>query len=377
MKGKFMNGQFVRQFSQSSRALEAYWRSTVNNLNPTIKALPGDFSPKSVVLLSTVNVLPHIIKQAIGLYDQNIQVVVAGIDTVKGSRVGFSELWMDQRMNILSSAPLQQESHEHAHSDGVNIVTLKDKNWKLIDSELNLNFNDGSSPRSVKFSLANSLFDTLQLVTLFQLDPKNNAIHDKSLSKLSVELPKLFETPTSFLEQDLWVPLTENSEPLYITNCVGNLIKSINNKSAAKMLENNHKLMSINSKETKVYVKIYRNSDSKGHVVGPCKVNKHEIIAGGGGWGAKADTIVVAPPAKLAKGDRVEIFMLPPRDLQPTPKQFDQSGFEFECIIPEQSYHQPMGDLKQYDQFAGGSELGFEFNEVNYKSMGERILICK
>lgn len=307
---------------------------------------------------------------------------MAGVDTIKGSRMGVSELWMDKRMKILKSSPLSQDQNEPQPPndvDGINVVQVKDKNWKSIESDLTIQFRNGSEKGHVKFPLANSLFTTEQLVTLFLLDPSQTDPHDKPLSKLSLELTSdIFNpgTSTNVSEQDLWVPLT--NEPMYITNCVGNLIKSLNNRSAAKILENNEKLLAFNSKETKVYIKIYHKADSTGFDTNFTSYNKHEIIAGGGGWGAKADTIVVAPPAKLSKGDRVELFMLPPRKYQPQKSNsFDCEGFEFECSPPEESYELEFGEQCHFNQFSCGSEQGFEFNDVNYKSSGEKLIICK
>lgn len=389
-----MSSRSLRTFCTSGTLFKNHWKSTINVKTPQLATSSIPFQPKSLLVLATTNLLPQVIKQAIGLYDQNIQVILAGVDTIKGNRMGVSELWMDKRIDILDSQALDEDTHDHDHDhdhdhhhhqdSGVNITTVKDKNWKLIDSQLAIKFGFNNTTNTIQFPLANSLFSTHLLVTLFVLDPIAHAhdAHDKSLSKLTIELPEpIFpnDKPIKTTDYDLWVPLTD--EPLYITNCVGNLIKSLSNKSAAKILENNQKLLSFNSKETKVFIKIYHSPDSQGYDNNYSSMNKHEIIAGGGGWGAKADTIVVAPPAKLSKGDRVELFMLPPRnhqrDYDNLDVTYDHQGLEFDCSIPQLSYDDLNFDeeVKQFNQFGCGTELGFQYNQVNYKSGGEKLII--
>ncbi|EGV64132.1 hypothetical protein PSN45_003768 [Yamadazyma tenuis] len=333
----------IRHFRSSSRLCDSFWKTVVH---PTTSLIPHpQFAPKSVILLSTPSNLPAVTQQAIELYDSKVQVIVAGIDTIKGSRNGVSALWLDSHLDI--SGVLYQEAMT--------------KNWKKTDSNLQLNF----SKNSIHLPLANSLFSTGNLITLFHLDPRGSPFHDKLLKSISINLPDEVIRPSLIDIQDRWTPLFD--EPMYVTNCIGNLIKSINNKSAAKFLETNSKLMSLKSKETEVYVKLTQTTN------GEPMENRFQVIAGGGGWGPKADTIVISPDAKVAKKDQVEFFMLTPEDKTRPLQMQDFGGFEFECSVPETDYTVDDGEEQVFDSFGCGSEAGFKHNSTNHKSPGERV----
>lgn len=332
----------VRYFHNTSRCLENMYRSTINTSSPVIE-LPR-FTPKSVILLSTVSNLPSIIGQAIKLYDNDLQVIVGGVDTIKGSRNAVSELWSDEVLDI--------------QGEEFNESQLHNKNWRSIQT--NLRFQFGKQYKNeILMPLANSIFSTGNIVTLFQLY-KNHPLNDKMLRLLSVRLPKDVLSSYKYEVEDRWTPLFEGGEPKIITNLKGNLIKTINNKGAANFLEKNNKLMDIKSKETEVYVKIN-------------DIFRYQVIAGGGGWGAKADTLVISPDAKVAKNDTIEFYMVTPEDkFKPVEiKEFD--GFEFECSLAESNYSESGGEQQQFDSFSAGSELGVTFNGINHKSPAEIV----
>lgn len=278
---------------------------------------------------------------------------MAGVDTVKGSRNGLSQFWSDKSLAITAEAYSESNS----------------KNWKPTDSQLGLKF---SESHIVLLPLANSLFATGNLITLFQLDPfdPSSPLNDKLLKLATITLPEDDLSINEIQVFDRWTPLFEDEEPMYITNCIGNLIKAINNKSAAKYLETNEKLMSLKSKETEVYTKVTRNG----------KQNRHQVVAGGGGWGPKADTIVVSPDAKIRKNDQIDFFMLTPED-KIKPLDLVESTFEFECSVPEASYGKlgygeiDNGNVKHFSSFGCGSEGGFIYNDTNHKSPGERVTL--
>lgn len=335
--------------------------------SPTNFAVPTHFLPKSAILLSTPHNLPSVIENAITLHQiANLQVVVAGVDAVPiGARNGVSELWMAEHLNIGSSVRLSDTDSDDsgARTDGIRFADSK-SNWKNIQGTLNLKI----GPHTVGARLANTAFSTGKLITMFYFQPKGvesgsaEVLQNSGemLSDLSLKLPDLaLHLP---LSTDRWTSLTD--EELRVTKCTGNLIKGINNKSAASYLETNDKLMSIASKDTKVYVTVTRDGKSK----------RFEVIAGGGGWGAKADLLALSPEARLSKGDHLQFFMVTPdnRFLAMSTAAVSNQ-FHFECTPEQTSYQETSLQQTVENLFGCGSEMGFTLDGMNHASAGETV----
>lgn len=362
--------RFLRRFSSSRiSAAQFFARTSISpNHNSSLLA-PTHFTPKSVVLLSTPQNLPFVIENAITFYQLvGMQVLVAGVDGVvpNGTRNGVSELWLDDYLTFGKSIELSKKDSTPPlrESDGIHVVGAK-THWKNIDAGLRLYFGDNS----VDLSLANTAFSTNTLATLFFFQPKHLQEKTKDsnmgemLCELTAALPNLEPQLSGPLSEDRWIRLTD--EELRVTKFHGNLIKSINGKSAASFLEKSEKLMSFASKDTKVYVKLY-NGDL-------CK--KYEVIAGGGGWGAKADLLAISPEAKPQNGDRLEFFMVSPDDRYGEMTSAVVSNrIRFECIPEATSYGGEVPASQEVENLFGcGCESGFEVNEVNHRSAGEVV----
>lgn len=367
----------LKSFNTSFVRFKSYMKTTLNTIDPEI-TIPTNFNAKSLLLLSTPSCLPRVIKEAIKLYDNNIQVMVAGVDTVSPNSIrnGISELWLDGHFDVNNAITLKEvedASEPDRQPDGVNIVTVKGRSWKKIDSKCNIQFN-GNSNFSVP--LANTLFNLNSIVTMFYLQPKflpNQETSDTILSDLSISLPKDTINETLIKTYDKWTPLFDvnNHEPLYITKSVGNLLKQINNKSAAKFLETNQELMQLASKDTEVYVKIYPKDTNVPY--------RYQVIAGGGGWGAKADTIALSPNAKFKAGDRIEFYMLTPADKFSNRSLIHEVDGKIilECSMKEDCYNENIVDVPNSVEhmFGGGSEEGFVYNDIQYISGGETVAL--
>lgn len=298
--------------------------------------IPNAFRPKAVVLLATPQNLPRVIEKLFDLHKSGVQVVAAGVDAVpSGERNGVSQLWLDEKIKF--------GAHELLRDDSESSKT----NWKTVKASLTLAF--GST---VKLNLANTAFFTNNLATLFLLDETHPA-HGHALSQLYVTLPV---SGLQFTISDRWTQLTEQ---LKVTLCTGNLVKRLNNGPAAKYLENNHDLMSLGSKDTKVYVKVTRGAVTK----------KYEVIAGGGGWGAKADLLAISPEAKLQNGDLVQFYMVTPEAQKQTNTEL--SLFHFECVPEQTGYHAAHSGVSESLAFGCGCETGLQHNGVNVASPGE------
>lgn len=322
---------------------------------------PTEFQPQSLLVFATPTNLTRVIDQTIKLYEQEkIPVVVAGVDSIINSnRNGISELWSDEPIKINNYKILQDEPETLRESDGINVVSAK-VNWKNIESNFQINF----GINTLKINLSNTIFQTNKLVTLYFLNEFNDG-SGRTLSDLSIDIP----LETKILKSsDKWIKLTDK---LVISDFKGNLLKSINNKSAASFLEQNKQLLAISSKETEVYCKIY--SKSRDHPL------KYEVIAGGGGWGAKANIIALSPEAKVSKGDLIEFYMLTPKD-KATKETilFDEliNKFTLESTYEELSYNDDTTSEQILPGVLGcGSEQGFSYNGIKYASNGEVLTL--
>lgn len=362
---------FLRHFATTSRAAAKFVaRTTVAPKSNTLFLVPTEISAKSVVLLATPQNIPTVIENAINLYQYaSMQVLVAGVDSVvpNGARNGVSELWLDDYITFKNSVPLtaKDKEPERRESDGINAVGAK-TNWKQINASLRLQLGENS----VDLSLANTVFATNHLATLFYFQPPalQKQTGDRNMGEILCDLTAIFPplspslgTPVS---GDRWTPLTEDQN-LVVTTCTGNLVKAINDGPAAKVLEENSELMSIASKETKVYVKVYRDDECK----------KYEVIAGGGGWGAKADLLAISPEAKLQVGDRLEFFMITP-DVRFSEMNaaLVSNQFMFESLPEATTYGDSVAAPQEVlSLFGCGSEMGFVLDGVNHKSPGETV----
>lgn len=363
---------FMKSTRLFFRSLLTYSR-TIRNTELYSVSIPTSFTPKSLILLSTPSHLTSTIDTAIDLFEKKkLQIVVAGVDSVptSGSK-GVSELWLDEYFKIKSGTFLDEKDDLNKpprQSDGIDVVGAR-KNWKIIDSSFRMQLAQNAD---VSVALANTAFVNNNLVTLFYLQPPQvesevgEKFSDRTLCELTIE------SPTSTLNSaltitDRWTTLN-GEEPLYVTNSVGNIIKSLNNSSAAKYLENNKKLMDIGSKDTEVYVKLFRKE----------KEYRYQVIAGGGGWGPKSDTLVISPEAKVQKGDRIEFFMLTPDNKMNLMREGNelrtQGSFLFERILGSQGYNENTPNLEPSSPVFGcGSEVGFHVNGVLHLSAGEKV----
>lgn len=366
----------IRKYANSRNVCRCLLTISRTVRNPTTynATLPTSFAPKSVILLSSPSYLNSTIDAAIKLFeDQKLQIVVAGVDSVPPAGTsGVSELWMDEYFKVKDGVFLDEKDDLNKpprQSDGVNVVGAR-KNWKLIDSALSIKL---AKNVDVSLNLANTAFVNDNLVTLFylqppQIDDKATAgFSDKALSDLQVELPTSAQSAVVKVH-DRWTALP-SEKPLFVTNCVGNLIKSLNGSSAAKFLEQNDQLMSIGSKDTEVYVKLYRQNTEY----------RYQVIAGGGGWGPKSDTLVVSPEAKVQKGDRIEFFMLTPEDKNVSHQkeiETKNGSFVFERISESSGFRHSNSEVEGVlSVFGCGTEVAYHVNNVLYLSAGETVVV--
>lgn len=343
--------QLRRYLGHTTRLGSQYFAKTTLAPKSFKLSPPTQFHPQSLLVFSTPTNLQKVIEQTIKVHEEHkIPIVVAGIDSIINSnRDGVSELWLDEPIKINNSKVLKDEPGQSAKV-----------NWKNVESSFGIRF---ANDNTVKLNLANTIFHTNNMVTMYYLNGQDNS--GQTLSELSVSVPLSTEVVSS---TDKWIKLTDQ---LTITDYKGNLLKSINNTSAASFLETNEQLMAIASKETEVYCKIYPD--------GASTPLKYKIIAGGGGWGVKANIIALSPEAKISKGDLIEFYMLTPQDKltkEDTPLEQLVGKFTLESTYEELNYHNDTAAEKALDNtFACGSEQGFSYNGVKYASNGETLVL--
>lgn len=374
-----MTRQFLvkRLFHNSRFQYQFYTRTTINPTNFQLK-IPSHINPQAVLVLSTPSNLPQVIQNSIDLYQNNdLQLVIAGVDSVvpNSQRNGVSEMWMTNTMDITSAIPLEARDDLNTppkESDGVHIVTAR-KNWKNIDSNLKLHLNQ---TMNIDLKLANTVFSTGSILTMYYFQPK--ALKDSTgnsgqhLCELDVRLPEgVISENAKVLVEDNWTPLYPEDRSFKITKCIGNLLKTVDTNPAAHYLEKNDRLMSIGSKETEVYVKIQKPNSNA--------IERYKVTAGGGGWGAKANTIVLSPEAKLVTGSSIQFFMVTPEDrYQVKNDEIEnyQNAITLQSTYEEKSYNENTKPEQVFENVFGcGAEAGFFFNGIKHNSAGEYIRI--
>lgn len=356
----------LRRFSTSNRT-RIYARSV---FNPGNYALPARQEPACIIFATEAALSKAI--SAVSTFHQShpkVQLCVAGVNTIAGLWNGVSELWVDSKFSVSDIEQISTGKSTISETGGR--ILLPRDNWRLSKAHLLVMFgNNKVQPIDVKLRLANTIFCTGLESTLFFID---NGKVVEGLKSANIEISSV-KLAKNVITEDKWTPLFDpqdnDGRPLLITKCVGNLAKEINGQSALGFLQDNDRLMSLQSKDTKVYVKLTKSTGVE---------EKHEVIAGGGGWGSKASTIAISPPAKLQRGDQIEFFMLTPTAQTNGPDKFEtRPGLGvsalFECLYERNSYGLEGLDVetKVEGLFGGGSEGGFELNGIKHVSVGER-----
>ncbi|KAK6894639.1 hypothetical protein K6H09_002347 [Candida tropicalis] len=107
-----------------------------------------------------------------------------------------------------------------------------------------------------------------------------------------------------------------------------------------------------------------------------------KVIAGGGGWGAKADIIALSPEAKLENGSEIQFYMVTPEDRylnRHDDGNVDKyvNSFTFTNSYEQTGYedHQSEEQKVYENVFGCGSEHGFFFNGIKHNSPGESITL--
>ncbi|GMM35820.1 hypothetical protein DASC09_031450 [Saccharomycopsis crataegensis] len=397
---------------------------SLNDLKSTKKL---DFEPKSLLLFSTPQYSKQLVSKLVDLKESSmdLQILYASVDCIApfSSRNGISELWLSNRMSIPTSRSIEEVKSEQentpASKPGRIISTKSDEHWDL-SSNSNLSLNVPFIPRNlmhhhslpqtltkIKFQLGSTIFHNSDLFTtcfyfvsqkerktLSRLDMKTFDYikhyldnDGKYLHDLEVALPPLI-LPSRNLSMDNYNNLKpiDLGDDLRISELTGNLVRKINGKPASSVIQDDKKLMSQMNKDSRIYVTIENDDEEEMR-------RRFEVIAGGGAWGAKADTLAIDPEALefMRVGTKLSFFLYQTgekslkQENEEKMKIFFPEGLDScngvlaEKSGPQEGYNADSGiaegdaTMILENVFAFGSEKKLTVNDINHDSDGEVI----
>ncbi|ODV89717.1 hypothetical protein CANCADRAFT_142703 [Tortispora caseinolytica NRRL Y-17796] len=166
----------------------------------------------------------------------------------------------------------------------------------------------------------------------------------------------------------LRAPLTPLVEDLRIDEVASNMVKKISGKPASYWLET-----AVAERTTPLESDVYMVVHSQQSALhGPLRL---KVIAGGGGWGAKAGLLVVDPDYShiLKKGDQVSFAVAGENVRQENTKM---AGFLFECLKSQESFHTDRRTaLVSPDLFHAASESTIIAGEQKLDMPGDEVSI--
>lgn len=345
--------------------------STFTTINPKSISFHQPESHNSLVLLTTPSQLSKVIatisKEKSKKDTRLNQILVACVDTICGSRNAVSELWT-KKLSIHNHETIGDRNERlkpKKEALSVNPVKL-DKTWKNNTMHTLLDFKIGNF--NPKLRLANTLFCNGEESTCFYVGNTKIDWFNLSSIKFTVDeevnvSEKSYKNRLTEIPFDLDQPNVEYQ----ITSYEGNLIKSINDKSASGYLINNAKVM--DSKKD-MYFKLYDGETQ----TKPWNQEVYKLVVGGLGWGEKQAFLAVDPDA--LNGDlghrNVKLYYFDHSTEKP---EIPDAGIVVECSEIEEGFSDLDGPTAELPHVFGmGSEEGFELNGVWHRANGEQVV---
>ncbi|KAK9471213.1 uncharacterized protein V1510DRAFT_420771 [Dipodascopsis tothii] len=306
----------------------------------------------------------------------------AVVDTIPtgGVRDGVSYLrtsapiTLNEKKSMLLRAP--PATHSHADKQG-RYVTSGGQQWELSKAFLSLHFGDTGK---VTLQAANTLFQTGVESVLVGPGPAGDDLyaHLALDVPVTVALDTAADSAAAFLE-----PLT-TGESLRVTSSKANMLRTINGKPASSFLEASLAASlfleappmktALSSTPAKAAAKkdelkarsVYAVLDGGRRV---------RVIAGGGGWGARAGMLVLDPELKSIPANSSIAFMIS-SDAKAAPlAHTDAPRVVFECVEPEQTLAAADGAEAVVDGvFGAGTENHMLVNGRKLDVYGERCV---
>lgn len=382
---------------------------TFTTINPqSVKLHYPETFHKSLILLSTSSQIGAVTNKIIELKNNSNSkavstssvpenIVVACIDSVNGSRNGYSELWFNSKVTLKNFETIEQMNKRLTKKENpLSVDPIKmDRLWKdnRLNTSLNINFtNSKFGLNDVLFNLSNTLFSNGEPSTCFTIG-LNEEYDWYNLSNLSLEIDnsqnEIFSAESAgnkpkiqyfnrLKEIPMVVEDSDKNEVYEVTDFEGNLIKSINDKSASGYLTDNSIVME-SKKELYFQVGDDKSQDDK------WMQEYYKLIVGGLGWGEKQAFVAIDPDVGEVGYRQIKLFYYDEcntRELQITDTG-GQSRIVLESSNVQDSYGAYGGDsadstapaVEVPNVFSCGGELGFRCNGVWHKSPGEALVV--
>lgn len=341
---------------------------------------------KSLILLTTPSQLNKTVNEVIQFSNKTIknmnmnQILVACVDTISGSRNGYSTLWLENKFNVSEFQTLDKtleslkKKKDPLSSDPVKM----EKNWKDIKEFTNFEINFNYWDTKINTFLSNTIFQNSENSTCFYIG--NESFDFENLSICKIELPLLHKESNSHKNENInytnkltEIPFENDPNSINqvytVTDFEGNLIKSINNESASAYLINNEKVM--DSKKD-LYFKLYNNEDGDN-----ASINSkfYKLIVGGLGWGEKQAFIAVDPIVGHIGLQNVKLYYYDPTTKAHEYKSSESSKIIIECSEIQDGYedYEKSEQIELKNVFSFGCELGVQYNGVWHRANGEVI----
>ncbi|KAK9241416.1 hypothetical protein V1525DRAFT_384814 [Lipomyces kononenkoae] len=363
---------------------------------PDLLIRQPQFTPASLLLITTpqyANELYSFIADgslAFSVFGAVVDVVPPG-----GKRDGISYLWTSQpiKLSRSNSTPLSLARSQNPHTRDYPVepaargryVSKGGQNWVLNKLYLSLAFNNGA--KNVRIQSASTIFETgvegilaareagatePELYGTMELDiPLNISFEDRERTPALVVLEN-----KSMLEGE---PST-----MYITSKKDNIIKTINGRPASSFLEASLAaslfLEGPPPMETRFRSKDADNQKNRSVYAVLDDKSRYKVIAGGGGWGARAGMLVLDPEAEIREGAKIQFWVSTSNGKDQLDSELDfgddQKGkMYFECVAPvqflEELEQQESTEVALDDVFGAGSEHQFLVGHRKFDVHGE------
>lgn len=372
--------------------------STTTTVNPQkIILSQPDLQHKSLFMLTTPSQLNNVVDTVINFHQtENAnhgvvkQILVGCVDSIGGSRNGYSQLWLEEELRITDFETIEDRDKRIAKKvDPLSVDPIKlDKTWKdnTDDTSINMTLSgDDAAPVSFSVKLANTLFVNGQNSTCFLVDEKEHKFNWHNLANIEVDLSMkdatIKEENIRYFNKLTEIPLVldkaseDFSEDYCVTAFEGNLIKSINEQSASGYLTNNDVVM---ESKKELFFKLSDDADTPQPNL---QDEYYKLIVGGLGWGEKQAFLAIDPVVGTAGFRHVRLFYYDKSKQNyryTSPPGATSNKLVFECSEPEESYmnHSITSDSREItfpNVFSVGSEKGYQTNKVWHKSPGEVI----
>ncbi|KAK9245501.1 hypothetical protein V1506DRAFT_553800 [Lipomyces tetrasporus] len=375
-------------------------RAIVTN-GPDLLVRQPEFTPASLLLIATPQYANELYS-AVAEKSHPFSVYGAVVDVVPpgGKRDGISYLWTSQPITVNHSnstslsVARSKGTHSHRDQDGRvdpaargRYVSKGGQQWVLNKLYLSLAFNDGA--KNVRIQSASTIFETGVEGILAAREAGTAEPELYGTMELNIPLNISFEEPerTPVLEVlENKSVLEGESATMYVTSKRDNIIKTINGRAASSFLEASLAASlfleapppmdtPLRSKDAE-YQKnrsVYAVLDDKA---------RHKVIAGGGGWGARAGMLVLDPEAEIREGEKIQFLVSTNKVQDELDSEFDigddQKGkLFFECVAPVQILDDVeenstrSAEIALEDIFGAGSENQFFAGRKKFDVHGE------